>query len=99
MPLLHGSALLSDYLSRNDLTVRDFAEDLEVARQQVYRWIDRTTVPGPAMRWCVDRATGGFVPESSWLTDEERTKIGRIPEAARSATRFLGKRLGAIRGR
>ena len=50
------------------------AKLLGVSQPAIYAWLDGTRRPGPINRAVMARVLG--IPETSWLTDEERRRIG-----------------------
>jgi len=57
---------------------RELARTLLTAQPVVRQWLEGTSRPGPAFRTCLAIVVG--IPETDWLTEEERQHIERVRE-------------------
>lgn len=62
---------------------RELARTLLTAQPVVRQWLEGTSRPGPAFRTCLSIVVG--IPETDWLTKEEREHIERVRELFEAA--------------
>ncbi len=62
---------------------RELARTLLTAQPVVRQWLEGTSRPGPAFRICLAFVAG--IPETDWLTEDERQQIEHVRELFASA--------------
>jgi len=83
---LAGVRLLDAFLRNRAITNQAAADALKVSRPSVLYWRTGERLPDAAARVAIELWTGGSVPESSWLSDEERARLAAlIPHDAQRA--------------
>ena len=68
---------LAEYLEQNgDLTQSDLAQAARVSPVLVSMYVNGKRRPGIAIALAIERATGGAVPHTVWVSDEESERYG-----------------------
>lgn len=70
-----GPKLFDDYLVAREIKRADAARQLKTSVSAVHYWIKGGQRPRADIRKRIARWTGGEVPESSWLTEEEASAL------------------------
>ena len=58
---------LKDYLQKNDIYYRDFAEQIGVSIFAVRKWLNGERVPRDRTKALISKATGGKVQAQDWI--------------------------------
>jgi hypothetical protein len=75
---MEGTSLLSRFLERNGLSLRDFAAKIDAPVALVWRWThDGEGQPGIDYALAIEDATGGAVPFRAWAKEAKQQSARR----------------------
>jgi len=85
--MTQGSQVLDEFIRSKQMTLKQFADLVGVAHSTVLHWRRGCIRPSAPKRMKIERATGGRVAASSWMTDEEIDSIARVDTISSDSVR------------
>ena len=73
-----GAELLEEWMNTNELTLKSVGDQLGKSHVSIIKWKSGEFRPEPIEREKLEKLSRGFIPASSWHTEDEKAALDRL---------------------